>query len=119
MPTGVSLSDAGNYDVVVNNITNLPVTSNAAVLTVSSTPLAPGIETAPQSQTVALGGTVTFSVTANGTTPFTYQWRRNGGNLANGGGVGDSSACAAAVLCAWIWSLHTPSASRLSGLATS
>lgn len=40
-------------------------------------PTAPTITTHPASQSVALGGTVTFSVTASGTTPFTYQWRKN------------------------------------------
>ncbi len=40
-------------------------------------PTAPTITTHPASQSVALGGSVTFSVTASGTAPFTYQWRKN------------------------------------------
>lgn len=40
-------------------------------------PTAPTITTHPVSQSVALGGSVTFSVTASGTAPFTYQWRKN------------------------------------------
>ncbi len=40
-------------------------------------PTAPTITTHPASQSVALGGSVTFSITASGTAPFTYQWRKN------------------------------------------
>jgi hypothetical protein len=40
-------------------------------------PAAPTITTHPVSQSVALGGSATFSVAASGTTPFTYQWRKN------------------------------------------
>ena len=43
----------------------------------------PVITTPPQSQTVNVGANVTFSVTASGTAPFTYQWRK-GGNAIGG-----------------------------------
>jgi hypothetical protein len=36
----------------------------------------------PTNQTVGIGSNVTFSVTASGTPPLTYQWRSNGANLA-------------------------------------
>ena len=39
------------------------------------------IATQPQSQTVPLGSTVTFSVTASGPGPLTYQWQFDGTNL--------------------------------------
>jgi hypothetical protein len=39
---------------------------------------APSISVQPASQTVADGRTATFSVTASGSPPLTYQWRRNG-----------------------------------------
>lgn len=39
-----------------------------------STPLAPTIVLQPAAQTVAAGQTATFTVTASGTAPFTYQW---------------------------------------------
>lgn len=38
---------------------------------------APSIAAQPQNQTVSVGQTATFSVTASGTPPFTYQWQRN------------------------------------------
>src|SRR5207344_778822 len=34
------------------------------------------------SQTAQVGGTVTFSVSSGGSAPFTYQWRKDGVNIA-------------------------------------
>ncbi len=42
----------------------------------------PTIQTQPRSVTVTAGGTATFSVTATGTAPLAYQWKRNGVNIA-------------------------------------
>ena len=42
----------------------------------------PTIATAPTSQSVMVGSNATFQVAANGTAPFQYQWRLNGGSLA-------------------------------------
>jgi hypothetical protein len=44
-------------------------------------PIAPSITEQPASQTVSEGSDVTFSVTASGTSPLSYQWRRNGVNI--------------------------------------
>jgi alpha-tubulin suppressor-like RCC1 family protein len=44
---------------------------------------APAITTHPQSQTVAAGSSVTFTVVATGGAPLAYQWRRNNTALAN------------------------------------
>src|SRR5687767_14848364 len=41
-------------------------------------PTPPTITSQPQSQTVNEGATVTFSVTATGTQPLSYRWRKNG-----------------------------------------
>ena len=47
--------------------------------------LAPVITTQPQNITVTTGQTATFQVTATGTGPLLYQWRKNGSiNSANG-----------------------------------
>lgn len=48
---------------------------------------APIITSQPGSQTVALGGTATFSVSATGTPAPTYQWRRDGAPLAGATGA--------------------------------
>lgn len=46
-------------------------------------PAAPFLTTQPTSQSVVRGGNVTFSVSAVGITPFSYQWSWNGTNLAS------------------------------------
>ena len=43
---------------------------------------APSISVQPASQTVADGQTATFSVTASGSPPLTYEWRRNGTSIS-------------------------------------
>jgi hypothetical protein len=69
-------SDSGStFSVVVSNSAGR-ITSNAATLTVNAAPIAPSITQQPSSQTVTVGQTATFSVTAAGTTPLTYQWQR-------------------------------------------
>jgi Ig-like domain-containing protein len=42
---------------------------------------APMITTSPQSQTLALGSSITLFVEASGTPPLLYQWRHNGANI--------------------------------------
>src|SRR5204862_8363192 len=43
-----------------------------------ATPVAPAITTQPASQMVVAGQTATFTVTATGTAPLSYQWQKNG-----------------------------------------
>jgi len=71
-------SDSGaQFSVVVTNSVGT-ATSNGAVLTVNPAPVAPSITTQPSSQSITAGQTATFSVTALGTAPLNYQWRKNG-----------------------------------------
>ncbi len=49
-----------------------------ATLTVNAAPVAPTITAQPANQSVAVGQTATFSVTATGTAPLSYQWQKNG-----------------------------------------
>ncbi len=49
---------------------------------------APFIVTPPQSTSVVLGGTANFTATVSGTSPFTYQWRRNGTPIPGATGPG-------------------------------
>jgi len=74
---GAVAGDAGNYDVVITGTCGT-VTSNIAALTVEA---APTITTQPADQQTCLGGSATFSVTASGL-GLTYQWRKNGVNIA-------------------------------------
>ena len=48
------------------------------------TRLVPTIVEEPRSVTKLIGETATFSVTVTGTPPFSFQWRCNGTNLADG-----------------------------------
>ena len=55
---------------------------NTGVLVrITSASGAPAIGMQPQSQTVAVGHTATFSVGASGTPPLAYQWQRDGSDL--------------------------------------
>jgi hypothetical protein len=72
-------SDNGSlFSVVVSNSAG-SVTSNNATLTVKTPPT---ITTQPANTTVKAGKTAKFTVTAAGTTPLSYQWRKNGVNIA-------------------------------------
>src|SRR5213079_1714406 len=71
-------SDNGDQFTVVVSNTAGSVTSNAAALTVNSAPVAPTITRQPASQTVTAGQRATFTVTATGTAPLSYQWQKNG-----------------------------------------
>ncbi len=72
-----AVAHAGTYTVKATNPATT-VTSAAAVLTVN-----PALTvSAPASQSVTDGATATFSVTATGVAPLTYQWYQNGTILA-------------------------------------
>ena len=66
--------------VVTNNYGN--ATSNSATLTVTSASLPPTITLQPADQTVSVGQTATFTVSATGTPPLSYQWQLNGVDIA-------------------------------------
>ncbi|MFO0836351.1 MAG: matrixin family metalloprotease [Phycisphaerales bacterium] len=78
----VTAGDAASYDCVVSNSCS-NVTSNAAVLTVNTTP---NITGNPSNQTKCSGQSASFSVTATGATG--YQWRKNTANI---GGANSST----------------------------
>ncbi|WP_247235664.1 T9SS type A sorting domain-containing protein [Telluribacter sp. SYSU D00476] len=75
--SSVAASDAGEYDVLVNGSCN-NVTSNKVNLSIRQ-PVS--IQTGPVAQAKCAGESVTFSVAAQGD-GLTYQWRRNGNNIA-------------------------------------
>ena len=76
--SNVQTNQAGNYSVVVTNAGGT-ATSTTAVLTVN---VPPSITAQPQSRTVTAGNGVTFSATASGTAPLSYQWSRNNSAFA-------------------------------------
>jgi uncharacterized protein YjbI with pentapeptide repeats len=76
--SNVQTSIAGSYSVVVANVAG-SATSAVATLTVY---VPPGITSQPQSQTTIQGQNASFSVTASGTAPLSYQWNFNGAALS-------------------------------------
>src|SRR5258706_246008 len=86
-PVTTSSDNGAQFTVAVSNAAG-SVTSNAAALTVNAAPVAPLITTQPTSQTVTASQTASFSVSATGTAPLSYQWQRNG--VAIGGATSSS-----------------------------
>ncbi len=78
--TNVQTNDAGPYQVVITNAAG-SITSTVATLTVIVPPV---IVSPPLSQTVTVGQDASFSVTATGTGPLSYQWTLNGTPLSAG-----------------------------------
>jgi hypothetical protein len=76
--SSITTNQAGSYSVVITNAAG-SATSASATLTVNE---APAITSQPQDQFVNAGDTASFSVTATGTAPLSYQWQFNGNVLA-------------------------------------
>ncbi len=94
--TSVQAVDAGSYALIVSNAVGV-VTSAVAVLTVTGPPV---ITLPPASQSVSAGSNASFSVTASGTAPLTYQWLFNGFGLADGGQFNGTSAATLSITSA-------------------
>ncbi len=80
----VTSADSGKeFRCVVANAAG-SATSNRAVLNVVPVPVAPTITVQPVSQTVVSPGPATFTVSATGTAPLSYQWQTlSGGSWTN------------------------------------
>jgi len=72
--TNVQAADSGQFVCVVSNASGT-ATSQLATLTVTA--LAPTITQQPASRSAVAGGYASFSVTAFGSQPLSYFWRRN------------------------------------------
>ncbi|MGA3092572.1 MAG: immunoglobulin domain-containing protein [Terriglobales bacterium] len=70
----VSSQNGSVYTVAVSNVAG-SLMSSALVLTVNTPP---AIIVQPESQTILVGQTATFAVTATGTAPLAYQWYLGG-----------------------------------------
>jgi hypothetical protein len=56
----------------------------------------PAVTNQPQSLAITAGDPAGFSVTATGTDPLSYQWRKNGGELT------DATNASHSIACAWV-----------------
>lgn len=72
--SNVQSTNAGSYSVIVRNSVG-SVTSSTVPLAVN---IQPAISTQPQGLSVAPGSSASFSVTASGTAPLSYQWFKDG-----------------------------------------
>lgn len=124
-PATTPADNGSLYDVTVSNSAG-SVTSKSRTLTVTAAPtptptatpalIAPTITTQPASKTVTAGATAKFSVTASGSAPLTFQWRKNGGDIA---GATASSYTTPATTLADNGSLYDVTVSNGAGSATS
>jgi hypothetical protein len=85
-PATTSADNGAQFSVVVTDAAQ-SVTSSAATLTVTASAVAPSITTQPAGKAVTAGQTATFTVAASGTSPFTYQWTKNGAAIGGATGV--------------------------------
>ncbi len=108
-PTETTSASGAQFTVVVSNSAG-SATSNAATLTVNPAPVAPSITTQPSSVTITAGQTATFSVTATGTAPLSYQWKKNGTSIT---GATSSSYTTAAETTSPIMARSSPSWSAI------
>jgi uncharacterized repeat protein (TIGR01451 family) len=80
-PHGVAIGDLdgdGRPDIIFGNQYDSTISIYRNVMPFGSAPI---ITAQPTNQTVVVGGTTNFSVTASGTPPLSYQWNFNGTNI--------------------------------------
>ena len=68
------------FTVVVSNSAG-SATSSDARLTLTNIAVQPAISKQPENQSVITGASASFSVSATGTSPFSYQWKKNGTDI--------------------------------------
>ena len=85
--TGATLTaTSGNQLVFTNNVSRTPITGGAAVVgtlisVILPTPTPPAITTHPASLTASQYGPATFTVSATGSAPLSYQWKKGESEL--------------------------------------
>ena len=76
-----SPADSGAvFTVVVSNSAGTAISTHAT-LTVTANAVPPTVTTQPQNLSVLPGASASFWVSATGTSPLTYQWKKNGSDI--------------------------------------
>ncbi|MBP9913209.1 MAG: immunoglobulin domain-containing protein [Opitutaceae bacterium] len=93
--TDATDADEGNYSVVITNATagRTANSQSAAALVLG----APEILVAPTDSELSADTTLTLSATVRGVSPLTYEWRRNGQLLNNGGRISGTDTATLAI----------------------
>jgi len=83
----------GSYEATFwfTNLNDGAIETRHFLLSVLMTSSVPAIITQPISQTILPGATATFTVTAVGHAPLSYQWRENSVDLSDGGNISGST----------------------------
>ena len=82
--TPLSIADGGSFYCVVSNGISPDAQSQNITLTVDSPPAISSTTASPSTMPVCQGTQVAFTVTATGTAPLTYSWKKNGVVITNG-----------------------------------
>lgn len=80
--TDLQPADAGGVDVVVSNAWGAVTTPMQTIVITGTEP--PAITDDPSGATRYIGANQTFTVTASGSPPFTYQWLKDGAGVPGG-----------------------------------
>ncbi|HMH14201.1 MAG TPA: immunoglobulin domain-containing protein [Edaphobacter sp.] len=115
----LTAADNGSiYTVTITNaqgsVTSAPITLTVTIGAIGTT--VPTVTTPPANQTVTTGQTATFTVTANGTDPLSYQWALNGTPIS---GATSSTYTTPATTSADNGSVYTVIVSNAAGTVTS
>ena len=78
---------AGTYTVTISATNAGGARTNSLILTVSPATASPTITSSLQDEVAAVGQSLSFSVAAVSTVPLSYQWRKNGTALTDGGNL--------------------------------
>ena len=79
-PATTSTDSGAVFTVVVSNSAGTAISTHAT-LTVTANAVPPTITTQPQNLSVLPGASASFWVSATGTSPLTYQWKKNGSDI--------------------------------------
>lgn len=83
---GITTALSGRYQVKVTNTAG-SATSGEAIITITKRATGPAFTTQPAAQSGYTGGSVTFTAAATGNGTVSYQWRKDGTNLAGATGA--------------------------------